>query len=75
MAKSKKVVVVTQIMFPFDLLLYCLMFIFHSLQSICVLNLNPIPKIKYVKVKQLEDGYVRFVALSFFFLFTKFCPF
>jgi len=26
-------------------------------------------------VKQLEDGYVRFVALSFFFLCAKFCPF
>jgi len=25
-------------------------------------------------VKQLEDGYVRFVALSFFFLYAKFCP-
>jgi len=26
-------------------------------------------------VKQLEDGYVRFVALGFFFLCAKFCPF
>ena len=26
-------------------------------------------------MKQLEDGYVRFVALSFFFLCAKFCPF
>jgi len=26
-------------------------------------------------VKQLEDGYVRFVALRFFFLCAKFCPF
>jgi len=26
-------------------------------------------------VKQVEDGYVRFVALSFFFLCAKFCPF
>jgi len=26
-------------------------------------------------VKQVEDGYVRFVALSFFFLYAKFYPF
>jgi len=26
-------------------------------------------------VKQLEDGYARFVALSFFFLCAKFYPF
>jgi len=34
-----------------------------------------IAKIKLIKVKQLENGYVRFVVLSFFFSCAKFCPF
>jgi len=40
-----------------------------------VISAYQIAKIKYVKVKQLEDGYVRFAALSLFFYVPNFVRF